>query len=116
MTPMQIARMYAVVANGGYLVQPHFFSTTNRTADKLPVSEKNLKVIQKGLNYVVQRGTGRQAGTYGITVAGKTGTAQNPHGDDHALFAGYAPADNPKYVAVVFLEAGLHGGSVAAPW
>lgn len=115
MTPMQIARMYAVVANGGYLVQPHFFSTTNRTADKLPVSEKNLKVIQKGLNYVVQRGTGRQAGTYGITVAGKTGTAQNPHGDDHALFAGYAPADNPKYVAVVFLEAGLHGGSVAAP-
>ena len=48
-------------------------------------------------------------------MAGKTGTAQNAHGDDHALFAGYAPADAPQYVAVAVVEAGKHGSSVAAP-
>ena len=60
-------------------------------------------------------GTGSRAGRFGVSIAGKTGTAQNSHGDDHALFAGYAPADNPKYVAVAVVENGKHGSSVAAP-
>ena len=76
---------------------------------------KNLDLIRKGLDYVVKRGTGRRAGSFGITVAGKTGTAQNAHGPDHALFAGYAPIDAPKYAAVAVIEAGLHGSSVASP-
>ena len=50
-----------------------------------------------------------------MTIAGKTGTAQNAHGDDHALFAGYAPADSPRFVAVAVIEAGKHGSSVASP-
>jgi penicillin-binding protein 2 len=50
-----------------------------------------------------------------VSVAGKTGTAQNPHGEDHAWFAGYAPAENPRYAAVVLVEQGGHGASVAAP-
>lgn len=115
MTPIQIARMYAAIANGGILVQPHFFSTLGQNSVTLPVSKKNLEVIQKGLDYVVRRGTGRHAASFGVTVAGKTGTAQNAHGDDHALFAGYAPAKDPKYVAVAMIEAGLHGGSIASP-
>lgn len=115
MTPIQIARMYAAIANGGILVQPHFFSTLGQNSVTLPISKKNLEVIQKGLDYVVRRGTGRHAASFGVTVAGKTGTAQNAHGDDHALFAGYAPAKDPKYVAVAMIEAGLHGGSIASP-
>jgi penicillin-binding protein 2 len=114
-TPLQIARLYAVIANGGKLVRPHLSSTAGVVARNLSLEKKNLDVIRKGLDYVVRRGTGRQAGSFGITVAGKTGTAQNAHGDDHALFAGYAPMDNPKYVAVALIEAGLHGSSVASP-
>jgi penicillin-binding protein 2 len=71
--------------------------------------------VQKGLDYVVSRGTGSRAGRFGVAVAGKTGTAQNSHGLDHAVFAGYAPADNPQYVAVAMVEAGEHGSSVASP-
>jgi len=104
-----------VIANGGKLVRPHLSSTAGVVARNLSLEKKNLDVIRKGLDYVVRRGTGRQAGSFGITVAGKTGTAQNAHGDDHALFAGYAPMDNPKYVAVALIEAGLHGSSVASP-
>lgn len=63
----------------------------------------------------MRKGTGRRAGSFGIAVAGKTGTAQNPHGEDHALFAGYAPIDSPRYVAVAIIEEGLHGSSVASP-
>ena len=48
-------------------------------------------------------------------VAGKTGTAQNPHGEDHALFFGYAPAEEPEIVVVVVVEQSGHGGAVAAP-
>ena len=60
-------------------------------------------------------GTGKRGSVQGMVVCGKTGTAQNPHGEDHALFAGYAPIDNPKYVAVAIIEEGLHGSSVASP-
>ena len=65
--------------------------------------------------HVVRKGTGARAGQFGVTIAGKTGTAQNAHGDDHALFAGYAPADDPRFVAVAVVEAGKHGSSVASP-
>jgi cell division protein FtsI/penicillin-binding protein 2 len=59
--------------------------------------------------------TGRMASVPGIRVAGKTGTAQNPHGQDHALFVGFAPADNPEVAFAVVVENAGHGGSMAAP-
>ena len=114
-TPLQIARLYAAVANGGRLVRPRLLYAGEEDDPVLPVSKENLNQIKKGLDYVIKRGTGRRAGSYGISVAGKTGTAQNAHGPDHALFAGYAPADSPRYVAVAVIEAGLHGSSVASP-
>jgi len=114
-TPLQLATMYAVIANGGKLVRPRLAQRAPKHAAELNIVPSQLNIIRKGLDYVVRRGTARQAGGFGITVAGKTGTAQNAHGDDHALFVGYAPMDNPKYVAVAMLEAGLHGGSVASP-
>ncbi|MDR2180833.1 MAG: penicillin-binding protein 2 [Synergistaceae bacterium] len=115
LTPLQIARLYAAIANGGYLVTPHVASTNFRPPADLAILPDKLAVVQKGLDYVVSRGTGSRAGRFGVTVAGKTGTAQNSHGLDHALFAGYAPADDPQYVAVAMVEAGEHGSSVASP-
>jgi len=60
-------------------------------------------------------GTGRAATYRNITVAGKSGTAQNPHGEDHAWFIGYAPADQPKVAFCILVENGGSGGKVAAP-
>ena len=115
LTPLQIARVYAAIANGGRLVYPFLCERAYREPTAMPVSRAKLAVVQKGLDYVVSRGTGARASRFGVTIAGKTGTAQNAHGDDHALFAGYAPADDPRYVAVAVVEAGKHGSSVASP-
>lgn len=115
LTPLQMARIYAAIANGGKLVTPFLCDRAYREPTALPISLEKLAVVQKGLDYVVRKGTGSRAGEFGVTIAGKTGTAQNAHGDDHALFAGYAPADHPRYVAVAVIEAGKHGSSVASP-
>jgi penicillin-binding protein 2 len=61
------------------------------------------------------RGTGKRARVPGFKVAGKTGTAQNPHGEDHALFAAFAPVANPEVVVAVVVETIGHGGEFAAP-
>ncbi|GHS91755.1 hypothetical protein AGMMS49957_18610 [Synergistales bacterium] len=115
LTPIQLARVYAAIANGGYLVTPHLSSSEFQEPVSVGVSKEKLVVVQRGLDYVVSRGTGSRAGRFGVQVAGKTGTAQNAHGLDHALFAGYAPANKPQYVAVAVVEAGEHGSSVASP-
>lgn len=114
LTPIQLARIYAAIANGGKLVTPHLLKrATVTTSMKLP--EGPLSIVREGIEEVVLRGTGRRAGQYGVSVAGKTGTAQNPHGEDHAWFVGYAPVENPRYVAVALVEAGKAGSSVAGP-
>ena len=115
LTPLQIASVYAAIANGGKLVTPFLSDRAYREPSSMPVSREKLEIVQKGLDYVVRKGTGARAGKFGVTIAGKTGTAQNAHGDDHALFAGYAPAEDPRYVAVAVIEAGKHGSSVASP-
>ncbi|NMD18177.1 MAG: penicillin-binding protein 2 [Synergistaceae bacterium] len=114
LTPIQLARIYAAIANGGYLVTPRLLEGAEEgVSARLP--EKPLPIVRQGVEEAVLRGTGRRAGEYGVSVAGKTGTAQNPHGDDHAWFVGYAPVENPRYVAVALVEAGLHGSSAAGP-
>lgn len=114
-TPIQLATLYAVIANGGKVVRPRLTEIAPKHSQDLNIPPAYINIIRKGLDFVVRRGTAQRAGSFGITVAGKTGTAQNAHGADHALFVGYAPMENPKYVAVAMLEGGLHGGSVASP-
>ncbi len=115
MTPIQILKEFAVVASGKS-VRPHLLKGTSDKPKDVGLRADLLKVVQKGVEEVVRPGgTGWRAGQFGVSVAGKTGTAQNAHGDDHAVFAGYAPAESPRYVAVAYVEAGLHGSSVAAP-
>ncbi len=97
------------------MVTPHLNSKSYREPEDIGLNPDKLAIVKRGLESVVSRGTGSRAGRFGVKVAGKTGTAQNSHGDDHALFAGYAPADDPKYVAVAVIEGGKHGSSVAGP-
>ncbi|MDR1915891.1 MAG: penicillin-binding protein 2 [Synergistaceae bacterium] len=115
MTPLQLARVYAAFANGGRLVTPRLNANKKPEWRGLKISRANMDMIKRGIRDVVTRGTGRSAGSYGIEIAGKTGTAQNSQGEDHAWFVGYAPADNPKYVAAVLVEGGGSGASVGSP-
>ena len=115
MTPLQLARIYAAFANGGKLIVPRLNVEKTVEWTDTGISKANMDIIRRGIREVVSSGTGRVAGRFGVEIAGKTGTAQNPHGDDHAWFAGYAPIDKPKYVAVALVEGGGAGSSVAGP-
>jgi penicillin-binding protein 2 len=120
-TPLQLARLYAAIANGGWLVTPHVrFQGGRERKTPLQIGDKEgLALLRSALFEVVNgpRGTGKLAAPRSgvVLVSGKTGTAENPHGDDHALFIGYAPSENPEIVCVVVVEESGHGGSVAAP-
>jgi len=83
----------------------------------VPVSPYNLEAVRSAMASVVSdpNGTGGQARLDSIAVAGKTGTAQNPHGKDHALFICFAPAEAPRIAVAVLVENAGHGSSAAAP-
>jgi cell division protein FtsI/penicillin-binding protein 2 len=83
--------------------------------DRINGGAGDWRALQQACELVVEAGTATMAKVPGITVAGKTGTAQNPHGEDHALFAGYAPADDPRIAFAFVIENSGHGGSIAAP-
>ena len=119
---LQIARMTAVVANGGYLVPQHvnrlLTPSTEDLApyDRLDVSENILNSLAQGMRRCVTRGTGTACNLDWIEIAGKTGTADDPpRPDPHSWFISYGPYENPKLVLIVFLENGGHGDENAAP-
>jgi penicillin-binding protein 2 len=124
-TPLQMAVVYSALANRGYYLTPHVLArvdsagkTTFRARPKrfgAPLSQRHLATVSLALERVVDYGTARTARLKEITIAGKTGTAQNPGGLDHAWFVGYAPADEPEIVVAVLVENSGHGGVVAAP-
>jgi penicillin-binding protein 2 len=115
-TPLQMARLYAAIANGGWLVTPHL---VERPVERhwIGLRPSTLKVVRQGLREVVTNGTGRVLNDPSLpAVAGKTGTAEDPPRPDHAWFGGYAPADRPNLVIIAFGEnSGGYGGTVAAP-
>ncbi len=126
-TPLQIARYFGAIATGS-IVRPRLLKESidpdgNRidgpesVARAVSYTADLLDPVRLGIIEVVEglRGTGGAARVPGIRVAGKTGTAQNPHGLEHAWFVAYAPAEQPEIVVCVFLEQAGHGGSEAAP-
>jgi len=115
-TPLQVARYVAALASG-QLVNPHIFMDTPTTHSPLPVGATTLAAIRSMMEDVVGRptGTGRHAQLPEVSVAGKTGTAQNSHGNDHAWFVAFAPVESPRIAVAVLVENGGGGGSVAAP-
>lgn len=127
-TPLQVARMVGGLATGGTLVRPRLVRrimtpegiqvtahTPEKTAVPVTLPAEARRTLRDGMRAVVEAGTGRAAAVPGLAIAGKTGSAENPRGIPHAWFAGYAPADRPTLVVVVFIEHGRRGGEVAAP-
>ncbi len=133
-TPLQMARLLAYVANDGWLVTPHVVSdegTARRASEienspyratrhRIPgVSSETLNAVRAGLVSAIEEpiGTGfKTVRLPGVTIAGKTGTAEtSPSKPDHAWFTGYVPAENPRYVIIVVLEHGGSGSKAAGP-
>jgi penicillin-binding protein 2 len=127
-TPLQGVTFFSAVANGGWTYQPHLMreitdskgNTVKKSRVKkidLPVAEENLKFVREAMKKVVntQKGTAYWSRLDSIIVAGKTGTAQNPHGEDHSLFVGFAPFEDPEIVVFTVIENAGHGSSYAAP-
>ncbi|MBE9005372.1 penicillin-binding protein 2 [Fortiea sp. LEGE XX443] len=122
-TPLQVAIMFAVPANGGYRVQPHLLKDNEEAKswrESLNMKPITIKILREGLRKVVSEGTGKALNKPTIPpVAGKSGTAEawkRRVKQNHAWFGAYAPADNPEMVIVAFAEhSGGGGGSIAAP-
>lgn len=127
-TPLQLANVYAAVADGGKVKQPHVLleivgskgqkalKQAVKVTHQPQISAQNLAVMRQAMEEVTSVGTGAGAFRgFSVPVAGKTGTGQVRGKDDYAWFAGFAPANNPKYAVAVLIEQGGHGGSVAGP-
>lgn len=122
-TPLQIANLCATIANRGYFYTPHVVkeisdSVIDRKYKKRhsPKFKKEYyKMVADGMRMAVIGGTCRGANIPGIEVAGKTGTAQNPHGADHSAFMGFAPFSNPKIAVAVYVENGGFGATYGVP-
>ena len=125
-TPLQIARYAAALANAGTLVTPHVVRATihpdtgERTPAvvdpprKIPVSDDHMAIVREGMRLMVMENNSTVR--WGdVQVAGKTGTAQNPQGADHAWFMGFAPFEDPQIAVAVFVENAGYGASVSAP-
>jgi penicillin-binding protein 2 len=122
-TPLQVAVMFAVPANGGYRVQPHLLKDNEEARswrERIEMKPSTLKLLQDSLRKVITHGTAQVLNKPTLPpVAGKTGTAeawQRGIKRNHAWFGGYAPADKPEILVVAFTEhSGGGGGSLAAP-
>ena len=126
LTPIQMANIAAILANRGFYYTPHIIKKisgkekidTNFTKKKFcTIEKKNFTPIIKGMKKVVTgaEGTGRNAEISSIEICGKTGTAQNPHGEDHSIFIAFAPIQNPKIAIAVYVENGGWGATWAVP-
>lgn len=125
-TPLQMANMAATLANRGTFFTPHII----KNIEEEEIDERFLEIhdtgidiqhyapIVNGMELAVWGGggsTARIAQIKDISICGKTGTAQNPHGDDHSIFIAFAPKDNPKIAIAVYVENGGFGATWGAP-
>ena len=123
-TPLQMAMMTAAVANGGLLYKPYILDRVESpkgepvetgepgVRGRLPVSPETLRLIQESMIAVVNQGTARSARLPYAQLAGKTGTAENPHGLDHSWFIAYAPAEAPRIAVAAVMENAPSGAAV----
>lgn len=122
-TPLQIANLSAMIANRGWFITPHVVKEIQDTVmpaefltRRIPtVDQKWFEHIAEGMHMAVLGGTCRRAAMAGVEVAGKTGTAQNPHGNDHSAFMGFAPFDKPQIAVAVYVENGGWGATYGVP-
>ncbi|SMO77404.1 penicillin-binding protein 2 [Fodinibius sediminis] len=126
-SPLQMATVVSQIANGGYALQPHLVHSIkesdgtvlfpeNDTTKISWIDRRELEIVKAGMRRVVTTGSGRYyANLDSVKVAGKTGTAQNPHGEDHGWFVCFAPMDDPQIAIAVLIENGGYGSISAAP-
>jgi penicillin-binding protein 2 len=123
-TPLQIANAMAAIANRGYYITPKVckylvkdkkYRVPKKTRTNTGYDTVYYRYVVDGLEKVVLAGTAQAAQIPDISFCGKTGTAQNPHGKDHSIFAGFAPKNNPKIAIAVFVENAGFGATYAAP-
>jgi penicillin-binding protein 2 len=126
-TPIQMANMTATIANRGYYFTPHLAKEIEGTSGVgseytekhyTSIDSANYVPVVNGMELVVNGGPGstaRNARIQDIIVCGKTGTAENPHGNDHSIFIAFAPKDNPQIAIAVYVENQGFGTTYAAP-
>lgn len=125
LTTLQMANLAAIIANRGYWITPHLIKgysdpklkiSDQFTAKRLVrINQEHFDPVIEGMRWAILYGTGHRANTAGIKICGKTGTSQNPHGDDHSVFYAFAPQDNPQIALAVYVENAGFGGDIAAP-
>ncbi|MBR0544557.1 MAG: penicillin-binding protein 2 [Bacteroidaceae bacterium] len=123
LTPLQIANLGATIANRGYYIIPHVvkevqgmpLDTLYTRKHHTMVQSKHYDAVIEGMRQAVLGGTCRAANSSAYEVCGKTGTAQNPHGQDHSVFMGFAPRENPKIAICVYVENGSWGATYGVP-
>ena len=123
LTPLQIANLGATIANRGYYIIPHVvkevqgqpLDTMYTKKHYTKVERKNYEYVVQGMRQAVLGGTCHTANTNMYEICGKTGTAQNPHGQDHSVFMGFAPRENPKIAICVYVENGTWGATYGVP-
>ncbi|MAW65590.1 MAG: peptidoglycan glycosyltransferase [Flavobacteriales bacterium] len=125
-TPLQMANLACIMANKGHYYRPHLVTEIGSRNIVLKdslfkretrIDSNHFEVIHNGMQAVLEGdgGTAKRSKISNITVCGKTGTSQNPHGDDHSVFIAFAPRYAPKIAIAVFVENAGGGGGTAAP-
>ena len=126
MTPIQMANMTAIIANRGFYYTPHIVKNISRensidsnftTKKYCSIEKKYFDPIINGMEKVVsgKDGTAKNCKNINYEICGKTGTAQNPHGDDHSIFIAFSPKESPEIAIAVYVENGGWGSTWAAP-
>jgi penicillin-binding protein 2 len=122
--PLQMANLAAILANRGFFYTPHIIKSIGkdkqinerfRIKRQTTVDVAYFNTVVDAMENVVRAGTARKAFIKDIAICGKTGTAQNPHGEDHSVFVAFAPRNNPKIAIAVYVENAGFGGVWAAP-
>lgn len=122
LTPLQVANLCATIANRGYYYVPHVvrkiqglpLDTTYMRRHYTKATRRAYDYVVAGMRSAVIKGTCRSANRADYEVCGKTGTAQN-HGQDHSIFMGFAPMNNPKIAVAVYVENGGYGADFGVP-
>lgn len=123
-TPLQMANIECTIANRGFYYRPHLIKAIGDKDVIKPEFKEKINAgidsvyyepVINGMQAVVERGTAAASRIPGIVMCGKTGTAQNPHGENHSVFVAFAPRDHPKIAIAVVVENAGQGASWAAP-
>jgi penicillin-binding protein 2 len=124
-TPLQLANFATTIANRGYYYKPHLVKFVETHGDSkidsekifTTIDQKHFETIVEGMHRVFEgdEGTARWYKLDSISICGKTGTAENPHGEDHSVFIAFAPKDNPQIALSVVVENAGFGATWAVP-